>query len=275
MRGDRRSRDWCTRGNSGPDRQVSRALAVPSSGPGAQPCPSRPAPPRPSPVTVRPVCLELPPSPRRTRCALPTGAAALGGSDLPPLLFHPTPRNFQRPRATRPASRDPRLAGERTLGAPPRRGQSMDSGPREIERQRHHEWARGGQGARVRPERGRRVLLRGGGGGSEPWGAPALARCLHQLGSVRQRAGGTLQAASRWAPGVGWWAPRGGLGGREGDGWSSRETGPPRRERLGAWEGSRSQAPGVGGASSVTQTVCVGRQSAGGIITSGREIRGR
>lgn len=94
-----------------------------------------------------------------------------------------------------------------------------------------------------------------------------------QYASVLEGRFKQLQGGLRGWGGGGGGLREGGSGG-EGDGWSRAEVGAPRRERLGAWERSRSQAPGVGEASSVTQTVCVGRQSVGGIITSGREIRG-
>lgn len=51
--------------------------------------------------------------------------------------------------------------------------------------------------------------------------------------------------------------------------------GAPAERAAGGVGGGAEPGPRGGGASSVTQTVCVGRQSAGGIITSGREIRGR
>lgn len=263
------------RGNSRPDRQVSRALAVPSSGPGARPCPSRPAPPRPSPVTVRPVCLELPPSPLAAPGALcrrvpeRSGARTSRRSFFTQLLETSTALGPHSLLAGTPGSRGsgsstPRPGAGRawTLG----RGRSRGSG------------TMNGHGVGRAPG----YSLNGAGefyceaveGAQNPGGlllSPAAFINPAQYASVLEGRFKQLQGGLRgWGGGL---REEGSGGG--GHGWSRPERGPPRRERLGAWERSRSQAPGVGGASSVTQTVCVGRQSAGGIITSGREIRGR
>ena len=68
---------------------------------------------------------------------------------------------------------------------------------------------------------------------------------------------------------------QGGLRGASGG--EPRGEGVPRSEAPGvggAWERSRSQEPGVGGSIFCDSDVCVGRQSAGGVITSGRKTRG-
>lgn len=125
--------------------EVSRALAVPSSGQGPSPAqPAGSAPPLPRHC---PTCLSgAAPSPRHQVCSA-DGATGARGSDLPPLLFHPTPRNFHRPRATRLLAGTPGSRGSGPSAPRPARA-GMDSGPRRSEGS-GCEWARGG---RERPD---------------------------------------------------------------------------------------------------------------------------